>query len=133
MKARTQSKSTQPISFRQLVALALDIAEYRLQSLLRIYQEDDELGEDVSDVDYAVRVGLERIEHMRDREFEDYSKFDFDWFGVAAVLKLALKSLQQLDTYYCRSLQSACDFFEQMRNSVEFVDLTQRGRIKLTS
>lgn len=109
------------------------MAQYRLEDLRRIYADDDELGGEEVDIDYAVCVGLERIERMRNREFADYSEFDCEWFGIAAILKLSIKSLTHLDTHYSRSLQGTCSLLEQMRNSVEFVDLQQRGRIHLAT
>lgn len=111
------------VSFQQLITLALDVAESRLQRLFDIYETNDELESEVVDIDHALRVGFERLERMRTCEFKDYSDFDVQWFGVAAILKISFTQLEQQDTNYWRCLKSTVDFFEQMRNTVEFVNI----------
>lgn len=126
MSATRPRKSSAPpigISFQQVVGLAIDDAQHRLQRMLTLYEENDDLGEEVSDIDYALRVGFERLERMRTIEIKNYSDFDHQWFGVAAILKMSLKVLDQQDTYYGRLLLGASAFFDQMRSTVEFVDV----------
>lgn len=126
-KAKAPPALGEAVTFQQLVHLALEIAHERLQQLIAIYQEDGAYDQDVVDIDYAVRVGVERLDRMRQRTFADYSEFDAEWFGIAAILKMSLKVLVDHDSFYGRSLKGAWTFFDQMRNTIEYVDV--KGRL----
>lgn len=122
-KAKASPAGTVGITFQQVVDLAIDDAQHRLQKMLTRFEDGEDLGEETTDIDYALRVGFERLERMRGCEFKNYSDFDHQWFGVAAILKMSLKVYSQQDTYYGRQLVNTNAFFEQMRNTVEFVDI----------
>ena len=120
-------------SFQQIVSLALDIAEERLQRLMTIYWEDGTYDQDVTDIDYAVRVGFESLKNMRAIEFKDHSELDRKWFGLTSILKMGTQVLLSKDSHYGRALVNTYNCLEQMRDTVEFVQLQgSRGTIRAT-
>lgn len=132
-KAKAPPAASAAVSFQQIVQLALAVAKDKLQSLLSLYEQDDDLGEGVCEIDYALRVGMERIDRMYGCEYKDYSDFDAQWFGVASILKMSWQLLAQKDTHYGRLLSGACEFFSAMRNTVEFVGCREKNAAKASA
>lgn len=115
------SKAALP-TFQQVIALALAKAEQNLRRLIEIRCNDERWADADVDVDFAVELALTHLERMKAMSFENYNGLDYEWFKVAAALKLGKKQFSRPDCNYSRTLESTCNMFDQMAELFEFVE-----------
>lgn len=125
MKDTTRPKAAASMaglpSFHQFVSLAIAKAERDLECICRIRSSDEHWSEDDSDVDNAVDFALDQIRRMKSMQFADCDAFTGEWFKVAAVLNLGVKSFSRKDCAYMRFLDGSCHMFSQAAEMVEFI------------
>ncbi len=125
MKAITQPKADASMaalpSFHQFVTLVIAKAERDLECICRIRSADEHWSEDDSDVDNAVDFALDQIRRMKSMQFVDCEAFIGEWFKVAAVLNLGVKSFSRKDCAYMRFLDGSCHMFSQAAEMAEFI------------
>lgn len=108
-------------SFQQFVTLAIAKAERDLECICRIRCSDEHWCDDDVDVDTAVDLALDQIRRMKVMQFADCDAFTGEWFKVAAVLNLGVKSFSRKDCSYMRFLDGSCDMFSQAAEMAEFI------------
>lgn len=119
LSAQEQGADTPP-SFNQVVALAINHAEYKLQRLIEQRSTDEHWDEKDVFVDFGVELALTHIARMKAMVFKEYSDFSYEWFKVAGAVNMGKEVFTRKDCAYFRMLNGACEMFDQHAGLVEF-------------
>lgn len=109
-------------NFKQMVALALAMAEKSLAEMSAICTSDEHWADDDNDVDDAVALALCHIERMSDMTFDGHEAFDKEWLKAQAAINMGTKLFSRGNCRYAYALKNAAGLLVQLGAMVEFVE-----------